>query len=131
MVSSENRIRACLVFLLAMAVLSLEVALTRVFSFIMYHHFTYLVISVAMLGFGAAGTYLTVRNPIADSSGSREFLGKMAGLFGLTIIAAIVFIPRIHFYPLDVYFHKDYSNILSMLIIIILTAIPLNSSVCP
>ncbi len=78
-----------------------------------------------------AGTYLTVRNPIADSSGSREFLGKMAGLFGLTIIAAIVFIPRIHFYPLDVYFYKDYSNVLSMLIIIILTAIPLNSSVCP
>lgn len=124
MVSSENRIRACLVFLLAMAILSLEVALTRVFSFIMYHHFTYLVISVAMLGFGAAGTYLTVRNPNADSSGSREFLGKMAGLFGLTIITAIVFIPRIHFYPLDVYFYKDYSNVLSLLIIILLTAAP-------
>ena len=124
MISSECRARACLVFLLAMAVLSLEVALTRVFSFIMYHHFTYLVISVAMLGFGAAGTYLTIRNPIANSSDSCEFLARMAGLFGLATIAAIVFIPRIHFYPLDVYFYKDYSNILSLLIIIILAATP-------
>ncbi|MHC4395120.1 MAG: spermidine synthase family protein [Planctomycetota bacterium] len=124
MLSSEYRTRAFLVFLLAMAVLSLEVALTRIFSFIMYHHFTYLVISVAMLGFGAAGTYLTIRNPDPDSPDSGEFLARMAGLFGLTTIAAIVFIPRIHFYPLDVYFYKDYSNVLSLLIIIILTATP-------
>jgi hypothetical protein len=107
-----------------MAVLSLEVALTRVFSFIMYHHFTYLVISVAMLGFGAAGTYLTVRNPKKEPSTSQHFLPKTATLFGLAVIGAIVLIPRIHFYPLDVYFYKDYSNVLSMLIIIILTATP-------
>jgi hypothetical protein len=107
-----------------MAVLSLEVALTRVFSFIMYHHFTYLVISVAMLGFGAAGTYLTIRGSDADLSGGYQFLAKMAVLFGLTTLAAIVFIPRIHFYPLDMYFYGDYSNLLSLLIIIILTAAP-------
>jgi len=126
MTTMPNKSRTCalLIFLLAMAVLSLEVALTRVFSFIMYHHFTYLVISLAMLGFGAAGTYLTIRNPNADPSSSHEFLAKMAGLFGLTTIGAIVFIPRIHFYPLDVYFYQDYSNMLSLLIIIILTATP-------
>jgi SAM-dependent methyltransferase len=124
MTQSEHRIRAFLVFLLAMAVLSLEVALTRVFSFIMYHHFTYLVISVAMLGFGAAGTYLTIRNPIESLLDENRLLAKMALLFGLTTLAAIVFIPRIHFYPLDVYFYKDYSNLLSMLVIIVLTAMP-------
>jgi spermidine synthase len=112
------------VFLLAMAVLGLEVALTRVFSFIMYHHFTYLVISVAMLGFGAAGTYLTIRTPSADTPDRLQFLAKMAALFGLTTIAAIVFIPRIHFYPLDMHFSKDYSNLLSLLVIILLTATP-------
>ncbi len=124
MVSSESRIRTCLVFLLAMAVLCLEVALTRVFSFIMFHHFTYLVISVAMLGFGAAGTYLTIRTPNTDSAVNREFLGRMAGLFGLTTITAILFIPRMHFYPMDMYLYKDYSNMLSLLVFIILTAAP-------
>lgn len=122
--STDCKCRSILVFLLSMAVLSLQVALTRVFSFIMYHHFTYLVISVAMLGFGAAGTYLTIRDKSGDSSGGNQFLARMAALFGLTTIVAIVFIPRIHFYPLDVYFYNDYSNLLSMLVIIILTATP-------
>ncbi|MDD5326645.1 MAG: class I SAM-dependent methyltransferase [Phycisphaerae bacterium] len=112
------------IFLLSMAVLSLEVALTRVFSFIMYHHFTYMVISVAMLGFGAAGTYLTIRSSDINLSDGRQFLAKMAAMFGLATLAAIVFVPRIHFYPLDMYFYKDYSNLLSLLIIIILTAAP-------
>src|SRR2546422_690569 len=36
------------------AVLILEVSLTRVFSFVMWYHLTYLVISLALLGYGAA-----------------------------------------------------------------------------
>jgi hypothetical protein len=123
-ISSNHKYRPFLIFLLAMSVLNLEVALTRVFSFIMYHHFTYLVISVAMLGFGAAGTYLTIRDKSRNSSGENQFLAKMAALFAVTTVGAIVLIPRIHFYPLDVYFYKDYSNLISMLVIIILTATP-------
>jgi hypothetical protein len=122
--SYRLRTNTILVFLLAMAVLSLEVTLTRVFSFIMYHHFTYLVISLAMLGFGAAGTYLTIRPPSPDPSGKSQFLAKMSALFGLTTIAAIVLVPRIHFYPLDMYFNNDYSNLLSLLVIVLLTATP-------
>ncbi|MBN1795839.1 MAG: methyltransferase domain-containing protein [Sedimentisphaerales bacterium] len=122
--SSDLPLRSLLVFLLAMAVLSLEVALTRVFSFIMYHHFTYLVISIAMLGFGAAGAYLATRKQKPGSSNGHEFLNKMAGLFALSTIATIIFIPRIHFYPLDILINKDYSNMLSLFIIIILTASP-------
>jgi hypothetical protein len=122
--SYRLRTDAFLVFLLAMAVLSLEVTLTRVFSFTMYHHFTYLVISLAMLGFGAAGTYLTIRPPSSDAHGKSQFLAKMSALFGLTTITAIVLIPRIHFYPLDMYYDNDYSNLLSLPVIILLTATP-------
>ena len=124
MVSSENRMRVCLVFLLTMAMLSLEVALTRIFSYIMHYHFTYLAISVAMLGFGAAGTYLTIRKKHDEAPNGNEFLGKTAALFALATITAIVFIPRIHFYPLDIYFQKDYSNLLSLLVIIVLAGGP-------
>jgi hypothetical protein len=124
MVSSKNRIRACLVFLLTMAMLSLEVSLTRIFSYIMDYHFTYLVISIAMLGFGAAGTYLTIRKKLDETPNGNEFIGKMAALLALTAITAIAFIPRIHFYPMDMYFQKDYSNLLSMLVIVILAGSP-------
>jgi hypothetical protein len=49
-------------FLIAGSILSLEIALTRVFAIMMWHHLAYMVISVAMLGFGAQGpaTQLTV-----------------------------------------------------------------------
>ncbi|HIE50906.1 MAG TPA: SAM-dependent methyltransferase [Armatimonadetes bacterium] len=41
-------------------VLAQEVLLTRLFSIIQWHHFAYLVISLALLGYGASGTFLTL-----------------------------------------------------------------------
>ena len=116
--------RTLCVFLLAMSVLSLEVALTRIFSFITFHHFTYLVISIAMLGFGAAGAHLTTQKPNLDSAGSEGFLAKNVGFLGLTIVAAVVLIPRIHFSPMDMYLHKDYGNLISFLLIVCLASAP-------
>ena len=37
-----------------------EVLLTRLFSIILWHHFAYMLISVALLGYGAAGTFVAV-----------------------------------------------------------------------
>ncbi|MEK6693524.1 MAG: hypothetical protein AABY44_08890 [Nitrospirota bacterium] len=44
------------VFATASATLILEVALTRLFSVAFWYHFAFLVISIALLGFGASGT---------------------------------------------------------------------------
>ena len=46
------------VFLLSAAVILLELALMRCLSIARWHHFAYLVISTALLGFGASGTLL-------------------------------------------------------------------------
>ncbi|MFC1592054.1 hypothetical protein ACFL43_05985 [Thermodesulfobacteriota bacterium] len=43
-------------FLLSAAVLLLELAQARVFSVMLWHHLSYMVITVALLGFGCAGT---------------------------------------------------------------------------
>jgi hypothetical protein len=40
------------------AVLALEIGLTRIFSYTIWYHFAYLTISVALLGYGAAGSAL-------------------------------------------------------------------------
>jgi hypothetical protein len=40
------------------AVLALEIGLTRIFSYTIWYHFAYLTISVALLGYGAAGSLL-------------------------------------------------------------------------
>ncbi|HVO83885.1 MAG TPA: hypothetical protein VMU60_05625 [Syntrophobacteria bacterium] len=45
------------------AILALEVALMRALSISRWHHFAYLVISLALLGFGASGTWLALLGP--------------------------------------------------------------------
>ncbi len=50
---------AVAVFLLSAAVIALELALMRCLSVARWHHFSYLVVSTALLGFGASGTLLT------------------------------------------------------------------------
>ena len=51
------------VFLLSAAVIALELALMRCLAVAQWHHFSYLVISTALLGFGASGTFLCFAGP--------------------------------------------------------------------
>ena len=47
-------------FLLSAATLVFEVTLTRLFSVAQFYHFAFMIVSVALLGFGASGTALTI-----------------------------------------------------------------------
>ena len=51
------------VSVLSAAAIGYEILLTRLFSIIYWHHFAYLVISVALLGIGASGTLLAFTRP--------------------------------------------------------------------
>ncbi|MHB9155354.1 MAG: spermine/spermidine synthase domain-containing protein [Endomicrobiales bacterium] len=51
-------------FLMAFSTLVFEIALTRIFSVTMWYHFSFMVISIAMLGFGASGAFLTIFSKI-------------------------------------------------------------------
>jgi SAM-dependent methyltransferase len=53
--------------------LALEIGLTRIFSYTIWYHFAYLTISVALLGYGAAGSVL------AAWPGLRERRGLLSG----------------------------------------------------
>lgn len=48
------------VAIISAAALSYEVLLTRLFSIIQYHHFAYMIISLALLGYGVSGTLLSL-----------------------------------------------------------------------
>ncbi|MGB9775344.1 MAG: hypothetical protein ACPL7C_02180 [Anaerolineae bacterium] len=47
-------------FLLSAATLALEVNLTRLFSVAQFYHFAFMTVSLALLGFGASGTFLSL-----------------------------------------------------------------------
>jgi len=51
---------ALAVFIISMSVLAYEVALMRIFAITHWHHLAYMVISIALLGFGASGTFLSL-----------------------------------------------------------------------
>ena len=46
--------------LLSAAALGYEVLLTRLLSVIQWHHFSYMIISLALLGYGASGSFLAL-----------------------------------------------------------------------
>ncbi len=48
------------VFLLSAATLMLQVSYTRIFSVALWHHFVWMILSVALLGYGVSGTILSV-----------------------------------------------------------------------
>ena len=86
--SEEGTVRrgvapACVaVFLVSAAIIALELALMRCLSVARWHHFSYLVVSTALLGFGASGTLLTF---VGDRL--RKHFWEWAG--GLTVLFAV------------------------------------------
>ena len=85
------------VFLVAVAVLSLEVILTRIFSFSIWYHFAYLTISMALLGFGSSGAILAAYPQIL-AKGRNRVLVVVSLVSSCSIIAALLVFSR---YPLQ------------------------------
>jgi hypothetical protein len=88
--------------LLSMAALAYEILLTRLFSLIQWHHFAYMMISLAMLGYGAAGTLVALRREALLSHFETAFAAA-AGLFGVTAVVCFLLAQAIPFNPLEAF----------------------------
>ncbi len=96
----EERPPYLAVGLLSAAALAYEVLLTRLFALIQWHHFAYMMISVAMLGWGTAGTLLALLgDPLRRRF--RPAFATAAALFGLTVIGCFLTAQAIAFNPLE------------------------------
>ena len=79
-------------FLLSAASLAFEVNLTRLFSVAQFYHFAFMTVSLALLGFGASGTFLTLAGGIARRPArALSLLGwgfalTAVGSYGLTLV---------------------------------------------
>jgi len=83
------------IWLIALATLLYEIALIRILSFTIWYHFAYVVISTALLGFGASGAVLAVRPKIgsADLQGTLYRTSLTAGLTGAGFFALMLTLP--------------------------------------
>lgn len=77
------------VFFVSMAVLSLQVILTRIFSFSIWYHFAYLTINMALLGFGSSGALLASFPKITDKGGHRLLV--IVSLISAALMLVVVF----------------------------------------
>jgi len=108
------------IFFTSLGVLMLEVALTRIFSFTIWYHFAYLTISVALLGFGAAGSILAAFPHLLDDPARllrRACLGA-----GLGVIVAVLVVSAVPLDPLSVL--KDKQQLLNIVIYYVVVTIP-------
>jgi len=85
--------------LISAAALGYEVLLTRLFSIIHWHHFAYMIISLALLGYGASGTFLTLAGPWLQSR-FRSVFAANAGLFGIAMVLCFGLAQRVELIPL-------------------------------
>ena len=87
--------------LISAAILAYEVLLARLFSIIQWYHFAYMVISIALLGYGASGTFVALaRERLMRHAGPAFAL--LAALFGVSAIACFALAQRLPFNPLEI-----------------------------
>lgn len=87
------------IFLLSMATLLLELSLTRVLSVSLWYHFGFLIISTALLGFGASGVTLALWRRLREQVPLDKALAVLATLFGVTTVVCFWLMQRIPFDP--------------------------------
>ena len=86
--------------LLSGSALAYEVLLIRLFAIIQWHHFTYLIISVALLGYGVGGTLVAIGQDAMKARFEAVFV-VAAALFGLTAMGGFLLAQRVAFNPLE------------------------------
>ncbi|MBN1977779.1 MAG: hypothetical protein JW918_10285, partial [Anaerolineae bacterium] len=82
-------------FLLSAATLAFEVTLTRIFSVAQFYHFAFMVVSLALLGFGASGTFLSLFPQLKERDPARmlPLLGWGFALGAIGSYALTLYLP--------------------------------------
>ncbi len=109
------------VALVSAAALGYEILLMRLFSIIQWHHFAYMMISLALLGYGASGTFIALtRDTLLKCFNPAYWLNLV--LFGLSAVACYLAAQQIPFNPEEVLW--DWRQPVHLLTIYLLLSLP-------
>ena len=109
-------------FLVSAASLLFEILLTKFFGSKLEHHFTFAIISTAMLGFGTSGVFvhLLPKQFPTDDGPSLEVLGRYAWMFA---VSCLVIVPIFCFLPIDPLF-ADWRGTVALPLFFLMFAVP-------
>jgi hypothetical protein len=99
--------------------LILELALTRLFSVILFYHFAFLAISIALLGLGSGGVFSYLARALLDRYSTRQ-LGAACSALNSVVIAVLLEIV-LHV-PVSLVLSKG--NFLRLTVIYLVSAVP-------
>ena len=106
---------------LSMSALAYEILLMRLFSIIQWHHFAYMIISLALLGYGASGTFLSLFRSYLLPRYSRVYLINVI-LFGFSSLLCYLISQQIQFNAEEIFW--DAGQPLRLMAIYILLSLP-------
>ena len=118
---SRMRLPRLSIALVSAGALAYEVLLMRLFSVIQWHHFAYMIISLALLGYGASGTFLSLARERLLARFVPVYLANLL-LFAVSAVAGFLIVQQLPFNPYEVLW--DAEQPLWLLLIYLLLAIP-------
>ncbi len=109
------------VALISATALAYEILLLRLFALAQWHHFAYMVISLALLGYGVSGTVIALAQRRLLARFEAMFIAAIL-LFGISAVACALIAQRIPFNPEEVLW--DLRQPQRLLLIYLLLALP-------
>jgi spermidine synthase len=95
---TSDRLPVYSIALLSATAIAYEILLVRLFAIIQWHHYAYMVISLALLGYGASGTFLAFSLKPLIANFRISLLINMT-LFGLSTLLCFLVAQEIAFVP--------------------------------
>src|SRR5215831_16695740 len=105
--------------LTSFAALLLELSLTRLFSVVLFYHFAFLAISIALLGLGAGGVFAYLFKERLSSYGTRNFAARLCMVNSAVIVVVLEIVLHVPV-SLDV----SAKNFLRLTILYLAAAVP-------
>src|SRR5437588_7923699 len=105
--------------LTSFAALLLELALTRLFSVVLFYHFAFLAISIALLGLGAGGVFAHLRQNWLARFETRRLVARLCISSALIVPIVLVIVLRV---PISLEISK--ANFLRLTAIYMASAVP-------
>ena len=113
--------------LVSAAAISYEILLMRVLSIVQWHHFAYMIISLALLGYGASGTFIAINKRWLEARFELAF-SFSALLFAVTMVVCFILGQRVPFNALEIVWNPR--QLLHLALIYLIYFVPFFFAAC-
>ncbi|MDH3907047.1 MAG: SAM-dependent methyltransferase, partial [Gammaproteobacteria bacterium] len=113
--------------LVSAAAIGYELLLMRVLSIIQWHHFAYMIISLALLGYGASGPFIALFRRVLEPRFEQAF-ATCALAFSIAMVAGFVVGQRVPFNALEIVW--DRKQLLNLALMYLVFFVPFFFAAC-